>query len=57
MGRRYDRHVRALSPALKRLMQKLRGEDPSSAAMRESLEEVIEESERKEVSSSPRRNG
>jgi magnesium and cobalt transporter len=35
-------------PLLKRLMQKLRGEDPSSAAMRESLEEVIEESERKE---------
>ena len=35
-------------PLLKRLIQKLRGEDPSSAAMRESLEEVIEESERKE---------
>ncbi len=35
-------------PLLKRLMQRLRGEDPSSAAMRESLEEVIEESERKE---------
>jgi len=33
---------------LKRLMQRLRGEDASSAAMRESLEEVIEESERKE---------
>ena len=33
-------------PLLKRLLQKLRGEDPSSAAMRESLEEVIEESER-----------
>jgi CBS domain containing-hemolysin-like protein len=33
-------------PLLKRLMQMLRGEDPSSAAMRESLEEVIEESER-----------
>ena len=33
---------------LKRLMQRLRGESPSSAAMRESLEEVIEESERKE---------
>jgi magnesium and cobalt transporter len=31
---------------LKRLLQMLRGEDPSSAAMRESLEEVIEESER-----------
>jgi CBS domain containing-hemolysin-like protein len=31
---------------LKRLMQMLRGENPSSAAMRESLEEVIEESER-----------
>ena len=36
-------------PLLKRLMQRLRGEDPSSAAMRESLEEMIEESERKEV--------
>ena len=36
-------------PLLKRLMQRLRGEDPSSAAMRESLEEVIEESERKEA--------
>ena len=35
-------------PLLKRLIQKLRGEDPSSAAMRESLEEVIEESDRKE---------
>jgi CBS domain containing-hemolysin-like protein len=35
-------------PLLKRLMQILRGEDPSSAAMRESLEEVIEESERTE---------
>jgi magnesium and cobalt transporter len=33
-------------PILKRLLQMLRGEDPSSAAMRESLEEVIEESER-----------
>jgi CBS domain containing-hemolysin-like protein len=33
-------------PLLKRLLQMLRGEDPSSAAMRESLEEVIEESER-----------
>jgi magnesium and cobalt transporter len=31
---------------LKRLMQLLRGENASSAAMRESLEEVIEESER-----------
>jgi magnesium and cobalt transporter len=31
---------------LKRILQMLRGEDPSSAAMRESLEEVIEESER-----------
>src|SRR3954463_7398546 len=30
----------------KRLLQLLRGEDASSAAMRESLEEVIEESER-----------
>ena len=30
----------------KRLLMLLRGEDPSSAAMRESLEEVIEESER-----------
>ncbi|HUO02436.1 MAG TPA: hemolysin family protein [Rhizomicrobium sp.] len=36
-------------PLLKRLMQILRGEDPSSAAIRESLEEVIEESERKEA--------
>ena len=35
-------------PLLKRLMQILRGEDASSAAMRESLEEVIEESERTE---------
>ena len=35
-------------PLLKRLLQRLRGETPSSAAMRESLEEVIEESERKE---------
>jgi len=35
-------------PLFKRLMQILRGEDPSSAAMRESLEEVIEESERTE---------
>ncbi|MEO7054647.1 MAG: hypothetical protein ABI191_06705, partial [Rhizomicrobium sp.] len=35
-------------PLLKRLMQRLRGEDASSAAMRESLEEVIEESDRKE---------
>ena len=34
------------TPLLKRLMQMLRGEDPSSAAMRESLEEVIEESDR-----------
>ena len=31
---------------LKRMLQILRGENPSSAAMRESLEEVIEESER-----------
>src|ERR1700733_12151412 len=31
---------------VKRLLQMLRGEDASSAAMRESLEEVIEESER-----------
>src|SRR5579883_1196232 len=38
----------AHAPLLKRLMQILRGEDPSSAAIRESLEEVIEESERKE---------
>src|ERR1700722_5363672 len=36
------------SPRFKRLMQFLRGENPSSAAMRESLEEVIEESDRKE---------
>jgi magnesium and cobalt transporter len=36
-------------PLLKRLMQVLRGEDASSAAIRESLEEVIEESERKEA--------
>jgi len=35
-------------PILKRLMQRLRGETASSAAIRESLEEVIEESERKE---------
>ena len=35
-------------PLLKRLMQILRGEDASSAAIRESLEEVIEESERTE---------
>lgn len=35
-------------PLLRRLLQRLRGETPSSAAMRESLEEVIEESERKE---------
>ncbi|HKD47480.1 MAG TPA: hemolysin family protein [Rhizomicrobium sp.] len=35
-------------PLFKRLMQILRGENPSSVAMRESLEEVIEESERKE---------
>jgi CBS domain containing-hemolysin-like protein len=33
-------------PLLKRLLQLLRGENPSSAAMRESLEEAIEESER-----------
>ena len=33
-------------PLFKRLLQILRGENPSSAAMRESLEEVIEESER-----------
>src|ERR1043166_7479096 len=31
---------------IKRLLQKLRGETASSAAMRESLEEAIEESER-----------
>ena len=36
-------------PLFKRLMQILRGEDASSAAIRESLEEVIEESERKEA--------
>ena len=37
----------APTPTLfKRFLQMLRGEDPSSAAMRESLEEVIEESER-----------
>ena len=36
------------TPLFKRLMQLLRGENPSSAAMRESLEEVIEESDRKE---------
>ena len=35
-------------PLLKRLMQILRGEDASSAAIRESLEEAIEESERTE---------
>lgn len=40
-------------PLLKRLIQMLRGEDPSSAAIRESLEEVIEESERKEPALSP----
>src|SRR3984957_20284155 len=34
------------TPLIKRLMQMLRGENASSAAMRESLEEVIEESER-----------
>jgi CBS domain containing-hemolysin-like protein len=33
-------------PLLKRILHMLRGEDASSAAMRESLEEVIEESER-----------
>jgi CBS domain containing-hemolysin-like protein len=33
-------------PLFKRFLQILRGENPSSAAMRESLEEVIEESER-----------
>jgi hemolysin (HlyC) family protein len=36
------------TPLIKRLMQLLRGENASSAAMRESLEEVIEESARKE---------
>jgi CBS domain containing-hemolysin-like protein len=36
----------ARPPLFKRLLQILRGENPSSAAMRESLEEVIEESER-----------
>ncbi len=35
------------APLLKRLLLRLRGESPSSAAIRESLEEVIEESERK----------
>jgi magnesium and cobalt transporter len=35
-------------PLFKRLMQILRGEDASSAAIRESLEEMIEESERTE---------
>ena len=35
-------------PLLRRLLQRLRGENSSSAAIRESLEEVIEESERKE---------
>jgi CBS domain containing-hemolysin-like protein len=35
-------------PLLRRLLQRLRGENASSAAIRESLEEVIEESERKE---------
>ena len=35
-------------PLLKRLMQILRGEDASSAAIRESLEEAIEDSERTE---------
>ncbi|MBN9545211.1 MAG: HlyC/CorC family transporter [Alphaproteobacteria bacterium] len=34
-------------PLLRRLLQRLRGETESSAAIRESLEEVIEESERK----------
>src|SRR5471032_1118927 len=34
------------TPLLKRLLHMLRGENPSSAAMRESLEEVIEESDR-----------
>jgi CBS domain containing-hemolysin-like protein len=33
-------------PLIKRLLQMLRGENPFSAAIRESLEEVIEESER-----------
>ena len=37
----------------KRLLQILRGEDASSAAMRESLEEVIEESERQSPALSP----
>ena len=36
------------TPLIKRLMQLLRGENAYSAAMRESLEEVIEESDRKE---------
>jgi CBS domain containing-hemolysin-like protein len=36
------------TPLFKRLMQLLRGENASSAAMRESLEEVIEGSDRKE---------
>ena len=34
-------------PLLRRLLQRLRGETASSAAIRESLEEMIEESERK----------
>src|SRR5471030_427627 len=37
-------------PLLKRLLHMLRGENPSSAAMRESLEEVIEESDRQSPS-------
>ena len=43
---------------IKRLLQILRGEDASdAAAMRESLEEVIEESERQSPALSKRRNG
>ncbi|HEY5346734.1 MAG TPA: hypothetical protein VIJ72_00970, partial [Rhizomicrobium sp.] len=38
---------------LRRMAQILRGEDASSAAMRESLEEVIEESERQSPELSP----
>src|SRR6185312_8873587 len=48
-GRRMSDAPAGNPPILKRLLQILRGEDASSAAMRESLEEVIEESERKEA--------
>jgi CBS domain containing-hemolysin-like protein len=44
-------HAQNHGPSLwKRLIQALRGEDASSAAMRESLEEVLEESERESPS-------